>query len=95
MDAFEHWQTIQQNRQRLLTKINNDQAPSARRIPTRRQAKSQRKSFVRLVRKSQPDCMLNMPVDKFHRPVPMLVGERDKRLFAVHDKRREAGWIRG
>lgn len=70
-------------------------ARPAIRVPTRRQARQARKSFIQLVRTSQPDSMLNMPRPAHHRPVPLVNDERTRTELARHVKRREAGWIRG
>lgn len=63
-------------------------------VPTRRRAKEMKKSFRTLVRKEQPDSMLNMARPPGHKST-ISPGERTKMLFRAHLSRREAGWIRG
>ena len=64
-------------------------------IPTKRQVKRARKSFIKIARASQADSMLNMPKPTRHRPVPLVNDAKTKTLLAAHARRREAGWIRG
>lgn len=64
-------------------------------VTTKARAKDARKAFRALSKKAQKDSMLNMGRPKFYRPIPLLQGEREKRLFAAHQSRKEAGWIRG
>ena len=62
---------------------------------SKRKVKLAKKSFRRLARASQKTSMLNMGKPAYHRPVPLLQGDREKRMFAAHASRKEAGWIRG
>ncbi len=64
-------------------------------IPRRSTVKEAKRASKAMTRARQPDCMLNMPAPARHKPVPYLAGEREKRLFAAHDKRRAAGWLHG
>lgn len=64
------------------------------RRPTRRQAKRQRKSWRLHNRELQSDSMLNMGAPVGHR----VIAPRDKltaKHFAAHERRKNAGWIRG
>lgn len=95
MNAFDQWRARLDARRALIARVENREAPARVIIPTRRQARQVRKSFVQLIRTSQPNSMLNMPRPAHHRPVPLVNDERTKSELARHVKRREAGWIRG
>lgn len=63
-------------------------------VPTRRQAKRMKKSFRAINRHRQRESVMNMGNVPGLRPiVPM--GKDTKKLFAAHERRKEAGWIRG
>jgi len=48
-----------------------------------------------MTRKGQRASMLNMGVPKGHKALPMFPSERERTLFAAHERRKAAGWIRG
>lgn len=89
-------QAIQQLKASVRPKpVDYSTVPALPSVPTRKKSKEARKSFKANARELQRDCMLNMSRPKHHSPVPYLVGEREKTLFAAHLKRQASGWLHG
>ena len=65
------------------------------RVPARATAKRGRVENTRARRKLQPASMLNMPKPAGHQTLPRFPSEREKVLFAAHERRKAAGWRHG
>lgn len=79
---------------RAAVENNREQMVALNLVPTRRQAKSAKKSYRTLARREQPDCMLNMGAPVGHK----VIAPRDAltvKHFAAHESRKNAGWLRG
>lgn len=64
-------------------------------ITSRAVAKRGRALNLRERRKAQVRSMLNMGAPAGHMPLPRFPSERERVMFAAHERRKEAGWIRG
>ncbi len=96
-DAFLVWRSrIASTRHRLnkavlTVTINNAPEPGQR-----SRAAEQRLASRRMTRLSKgKNSMMNMGQPTRHQPLPRFPSERERSLFAAHERRKEAGWIRG
>ena len=64
-------------------------------IPRRSAVKEQKSAAKRMTRERQPHAMLNRGQPARHIPLPRFPSERERALFAAHESRKNAGWIRG
>lgn len=61
----------------------------------RSRAGEQRSAARKAIRKAHRESMMNMGAPKHHIPLPRFPSEREKVMFAAHERRQNAGWIRG
>lgn len=64
-------------------------------IPRRSAVKEQKSAAKRMTRERQSSSMMNMGQPVRHIPLPRFPSERERMLFAAHERRKSAGWIRG
>lgn len=92
MDAFTQYQNTQRTRARALARAGET---TQRLLPKRNTYREAKKASAAMRRESQPDSMLNMGQPARHIPLPRFPSERERVLFANHERRKAAGWIRG
>lgn len=61
----------------------------------RSRASEQRTAAKKMTRASHKQSMMNMGAHARHVPLPRFPSERERVLFAAHERRKNAGWIRG
>lgn len=64
-------------------------------VPPRKSRAKQAKLAAKLARKKRSRSMMDRGQPAGYRPVGGADDKRTKKLFAAHEKRKEAGWIRG
>ena len=64
-------------------------------VPSRNTAKQGRVANARERRLAQPASMLNMGKPAGHITLPRFPSERERTMFAAHQRRKEAGWVHG
>lgn len=102
--TFDTWaarrRATQYKLNRALARIESKERDTANnapltRLPTKGQLTNARKSFRALAKASQRSSMVNMPAPAGHQPVPRFVGEKERAMFAAHQRRQDAGWLHG
>lgn len=95
-DAFLVWRSRQAGiKHKLKTAVLKTAIATAPEPGQRSRASEQRQAARKMTRKGQRASMLNMGVPKGHKALPMFPSERERTLFAAHERRKAAGWIRG
>lgn len=61
----------------------------------RSRANEQRTAARKATRAAHKESMMNMGAPARHVPLPRFPSERERALFAAHERRKNAGWIRG
>ena len=92
-DAYSIWRAriLARNRAMMLLGESTQQLR-----PKRSLAKEQRRAARKMTKAtSQPYSMLNMGAPAGHVVLPRFPSERERTMFAAHERRKEAGWIRG
>ena len=92
-DAYSIWRAriLARNRAMMLLGESTQQLR-----PKRSLAREQRTASRRMTKSTrQPYSMLNMGAPARHMPLPRFPSERERVMFAAHERRKEAGWIRG
>lgn len=92
-DAYSVWRARIEARNRAMMLLGES---TQQLRPVRSLAKEQRIASRRMTKSiRQPYSMLNMGAPARHIPLPRFPSERERAMFAAHEKRRDAGWLHG
>lgn len=95
-DAFLVWRSRQASTRHKLTKaVLTATVKFAPEPGQRSRAAEQRTAAKRMTRAAHKESMMNMGAPARHVPLPRFPSERERVLFAAHERRKAAGWIRG
>lgn len=95
-DAFLIWRSrIASTRHRLTKAVRKTTILQAPEPGQRSRAAEQRTAAKKMTRAAHKQSMMNMGAPARHVPLPRFPSERERALFAAHERRKNAGWIRG
>ena len=95
-DAFKVWRSRIAGRRFTLDKAVLAVAVATAPEPGQRSRAGQQRSAARkATRATQTKSMMNMGAPKGHVALPRFPSERERVMFAAHESRKNAGWIRG